>query len=770
MTNNKLQITVLDMQPITPMLGGGRIRLAGLYHNFPQQAEVTYIGSYDWRGEKKKDQMNSDNLREICIPLSHAHFKQNEQLSEQAGFNCIDLMFNQLGFLSHDYIQTIKQQVYHSDIIIFSHPWVYPLVKDIINEEQQMIVYDSQNHEGLLRYELYHKIQQPLAQQVLTNVAAIEYDLCRKSHLILSCSDEDIQHFIKLYQIAPKKLKLVPNGVFFKTINQHQKAPSNKPKKAIFMGSNYAPNVETVQFILTEIAPQLAHIEFIIAGGVCNAFKKNRQKNVTLLGYFDEQDKSRILSSADIALNPMFSGSGTNIKMFDFMAASLPIIVTPIGARGIIKHSIPGIIVAQKHEFLDALKQWDFTQSVHTDKIARQNFDFAAISKNLGKYLSLTQQKNKKQTIFMLTSWNIACGIADHSRQLAEQFWQQHNISIIANDNHYLYAAEMTKDIKYTNVYKAWHYDNIHYQNSSVDIDSIVAITKNSHALFIIHYHPAFFSVKILVQLLQAIKKQVTTLVLTLHNANIDDQTLLDYLAHNKQIKVVTHNLQDSHYLNTKNIKADTFFLGIPDSKANTENKQTQDNTFIVGGFGFLRKHKGILNTIKAIHSLTQNNKNSEYRGLHTLIADSTESQHLLKECNDYIKQHQLEKTIKLTTDYLPTQNIIDQLSACDIIVLAYDDSDEGSSAAASMAFSAGIPVCVTDTHIFNHVKPYACVIEDNKKQSLCDTINTLNNNPEIYRHYLQQSKDYQAQYSINKTAENYLKLTRDNHNEIPIQ
>ena len=31
----------------------------------------------------------------------------------------------------------------------------------------------------------------------------------------------------------------------------------------------------------------------------------------------------------------MFSGSGTNIKMFDFMAAGLPVISTPTGARGI---------------------------------------------------------------------------------------------------------------------------------------------------------------------------------------------------------------------------------------------------------------------------------------------------------------------------------------------------------------------------------------------------------------------------------------------------
>src|SRR5207253_6640709 len=34
-------------------------------------------------------------------------------------------------------------------------------------------------------------------------------------------------------------------------------------------------------------------------------------------------------------LNPMFGGSGTNVKMLDYMAAQLPVVTTPIGARGI---------------------------------------------------------------------------------------------------------------------------------------------------------------------------------------------------------------------------------------------------------------------------------------------------------------------------------------------------------------------------------------------------------------------------------------------------
>ena len=231
---NKLNVSIFDMQPITPQIGGGRIRLAGLYHLFDKKVDVTYIGSYDWTGEKHRDQMTYENLREICIPLSKEHFIENEQLSNKAGFNCIDMMFNKLGFLSLDYIQAVRRLTYESDILIFSHPWVYELVKDFIDKKRHTIVYDSQNHEGMLRFELYSHFQNGYAEMVLKNVVEIEYELCLDADVILTCSENDLKQFNNLYEISIEKLKFVPNGVFFKEINKFVKpAPAQQSKKRV---------------------------------------------------------------------------------------------------------------------------------------------------------------------------------------------------------------------------------------------------------------------------------------------------------------------------------------------------------------------------------------------------------------------------------------------------------------------------------------------------------------------------------------------------------
>src|SRR5262245_10872283 len=64
------RVTVLDMQPIEPAVGGGRRRLLGLYHNLGADTPTTYVGTYDWPGPGARDHQLTPTLREIDVPLS----------------------------------------------------------------------------------------------------------------------------------------------------------------------------------------------------------------------------------------------------------------------------------------------------------------------------------------------------------------------------------------------------------------------------------------------------------------------------------------------------------------------------------------------------------------------------------------------------------------------------------------------------------------------------------------------------------------------------
>jgi len=342
-TDEKFSVAVLDMQPIDPPVGGGRLRLLGLYHNLGSMLPTSYVGSYDWPGESYRRHRLSETLEETDVPLSDAHFAAAAEWKQRAGGRTIiDSAFSHLAHHSSAYVEAARRAVTDADIVVFSHPWVFPIVKDLLRKRSQLVVYDSQNVEGLLRHTLL--ADNPFGAQIATLAAVIERDLCRCADLVLACSHEDRRLFHELYDVPFGKCLVVPNGTFTANVtpaDPERRAVSKRvlglpPQPvAIFLASLYPPNVEAARFINTTLASRLPQVTFVICGGVGEALaKEDVAPNVRLTMAIPEPQKRRFVEAADIAINPMFSGSGTNIKMFDFMAAGLPIVTTAVGARG----------------------------------------------------------------------------------------------------------------------------------------------------------------------------------------------------------------------------------------------------------------------------------------------------------------------------------------------------------------------------------------------------------------------------------------------------
>ncbi|MDD5319239.1 MAG: glycosyltransferase [Methylococcales bacterium] len=394
------QVSVLDMQPIDPPVGGGRLRLLGLYHNLGSNIDCQYIGSYDWPGEHYRKHRLSNCLEEINIPLSSEHHAAAQSLSSRAGGKTvIDLAFSRLGMLSPDYIEAARQTISNADVVVFSHPWVYPLVaKDLA--PGQIVVYDSQNVEGYLRAQLLDE-NSPTEAELLRQVIHDEYRLGCRADLVLACSHEDLVRFNRIYEFPPEKMRVVPNGVMAFAALPPNKADKAKAKTqlqlahdrlvAIFIGSAYGPNLDAGHFIVSRLAEAMPEVTFVIAGGVSTQLSSDK-KNVIITGALDEKDKHLWLCAADIAINPMFSGSGTNIKMFDFMAASLPTVTTAVGARGIEIGGRDAIVIAQPsaESFASAIRQLnDHATRLQIGKEARacveEGYAWERISELTGK-------------------------------------------------------------------------------------------------------------------------------------------------------------------------------------------------------------------------------------------------------------------------------------------------------------------------------------------------------------------------------------------------
>ena len=394
-----INILITDMQPIEPAIGGGRLRLKGLYSNFPPNLKALYVGTYDWRGPKRRELQISESFKELDIPLEEEHFKINDHLNKLLpGVTIIDVVFPLLAKASQEYVNVVLHEAKKADVVVLSHPWLYPIIKTDINLKNKILIYDSQNCEALLRQTILGNT--PFARCITHMVKFVEKELCEESDLILVCSEADKNQFETLYNIDPSKIEVCPNGVAtdrIKPVNDIVKNANKKnlqidKKTAMFIGSNYLPNIDAANYIIKTLSKQCPEITFLIVGGVGTSIGLKDRDNIKIFGLVSDEDKDKIFAASDIAINPILHGSGTNIKMFDYLAAGIPTISTPVGARGIENNG--SFIVCDLANFPNEIRKLLQDEVLYKKlsssgrALAEKDYDWNKISYNLGKRIS----------------------------------------------------------------------------------------------------------------------------------------------------------------------------------------------------------------------------------------------------------------------------------------------------------------------------------------------------------------------------------------------
>lgn len=412
MRHKPLCVVVLDMQPITPAVGGGRQRLLGLYHALGSHIRCTYVGSYDWPGELARDQQITSRLREVTVPLSSEHHDAAAELSKKLdGRTVIDIAFAGQVHLSPAYLEVARAEIERADVVIFSHPWCFPPLAKYLSPKQ-FLVYDAHNVEAVLRTSLLDDL--PQARPLLRQVVKTEHDLCQRADLVIACSHADCRTFHRIYGIDWTRLRTAPNGIFAFEHSVPSEAERTSAKQTlgvtqealvVFLGSGYGPNNEAARYVYTELSRQMPEVGFALVGG-CGSGLSEPTANVYAPGIVDEDVKHLWLQASDAAINPMADGSGTCIKMFDYMAAGLPIVTTAVGARGIVAGASRAFMEAKLDAFPEALDQLlcDSTmrESIAASgrKLVEANYAWERVSPRLGLLLARTADRSQSTPYF----------------------------------------------------------------------------------------------------------------------------------------------------------------------------------------------------------------------------------------------------------------------------------------------------------------------------------------------------------------------------------
>lgn len=177
-------------------------------------------------------------------------------------------------------------------------------------------------------------------------VARWEAQVLRAAALVVACSEVDRDGFVARYSVDPARIKVVPNGaewpeeseLGFRRLEPDLEARLGNAKVLLFVGGklDYPPNAEGLAFIRDRLMPELerqqpgAYRALVVGAPVP---METLPANVICLGRVPSL--APVLRRADVCLAPIFSGSGTRLKILDYLAWGKPVVATPKGAEGI---------------------------------------------------------------------------------------------------------------------------------------------------------------------------------------------------------------------------------------------------------------------------------------------------------------------------------------------------------------------------------------------------------------------------------------------------
>jgi glycosyltransferase involved in cell wall biosynthesis len=336
---NVPKIVVAATFPIWPPHFGGPSRVFHLYRELAHVFDVTIVTMAD-PDLPALDTEIAAGLREVRVPKTRAHAAKEASASARYGLPVGDAVATELQALTPDYFSALRREAKDASALVACHPYLYPLLAQLA--DGRPIWYEAQDIESHLKARMLP--EGPDKPALLEAIVRVERACCAAAHWVFACSAGDAAVLEREFGVAGERLIVVPNGTDSHSIpfvgrderarNKGRLGAKGVPL-ALFMGSGHQPNIEAVQ-ALFETARALSGVTFVVVGNVGYAFEASHVPgNVWMLGEVSATARQIVLEAVDLALNPMFGGSGTNLKMLDYFAAGIPVISTPTGARGL---------------------------------------------------------------------------------------------------------------------------------------------------------------------------------------------------------------------------------------------------------------------------------------------------------------------------------------------------------------------------------------------------------------------------------------------------
>jgi glycosyltransferase involved in cell wall biosynthesis len=408
------RILVLNFFPaFIPPSSGGELRYFNLYNELSRDFDITLL-SPTYSHHSSELIKHSASFREYRVPKEPIHDILHRDVGrQQISPEVSGLVCALSARYPNNYHRTYLELYPSADIII--HEFPYMLEYDLFfGIDKKPRIYNSHNVESSLIRQIWHGAN---ASQYIDYVRLLESRLVTESDLCFAVSEEEKERFIRDFHADPQKMAVAPNGIN-PVGNARAVRVGTKKKRpsALFFGSFHPPNIAAAEFIINELADQCPDVDFLIAGACISTDRKATKSNVKVLGKVSDQVKETLLADADLAVNPMFTGAGTNLKILEYLSHGIPTVSTKLGSRGLNFVADEHCIIANKDNFAAKLRELAGDKD-RLERVSEQgkafvenNYSWNSIASHVGAKIKSTivsNQRHRKKTLFVLNDFEV---------------------------------------------------------------------------------------------------------------------------------------------------------------------------------------------------------------------------------------------------------------------------------------------------------------------------------------------------------------------------
>jgi len=324
--------------------------------------------------------------------------------------------------------------------------------------------------------------------------------------------------------------------------------------------------------------------------------------------------------------------------------------------------------------------------------------------------------------IAYFSTYNAVCGIAEYSKYLTDELAR-------AGANLEIYTWSEQKRAKEPNLAQE-NGVKVH----EIEREKLLSELKTDANIIWLQHHFTFFEIdeKLKSDAL-ALKSQGKICFITLHST----KQILNYPRQTQQNwhdtlyefdRVFVHSIDDLNTLRLLGL-IDNVTL-VPHGTQNLapeQNKRKEtDGKFRIGFFGLLFAHKNLPVLLQAFAKFSQN---TDAKLIIISPVANADGEAELQRCRKLCEKLNLDEKVEWNTEFLPIEEVNKKLSNCDVIVLPYGQTDEGSSAAARVSLSLCKNVIVTPSRIFSEMQNITIAADGFSDEDILEQLEKVKNN-----------------------------------------